>query len=221
MNKLKFLYDVVQTLRDKEVINGVATVEVKKDQTKVFYVKNEFQKNLVTMQTKASVTSEVNYEGKQVKHQSTTEFTKHCPGNGMHGMRHGLFRHMNHAGGRCGSIKDKLTKLSFVLGLLNSIKVEEQEDKTILVTLEIAELPEDIKTLLQERMSHAESDHSRGHCCFMREFCCIEKGKFSFAMTVNKNYDIEKIVIAFDGAQRNEESEQHLLDIVAELQLNK
>lgn len=221
MNKLKLLYDVVQTLRDKEVINGVATVEVKKDQAKIFYIKNEFQKNLVTMQTKASVTSEVNYEGKQVKHQSTTEFTKHCPGNGMHGMRHGLFRHMNHAGGRCGSIKDKLTKLSFVLGLLNNIKAEEQEDKTILVTLEVSELPEDIKTLLQERMSHAESDHSRGHCCFMREFCCLEKGKFSFAMTVNKNYDIEKIVIAFDGAQRNEENEQHLLDIVAELQLNK
>ncbi|MCC5466359.1 hypothetical protein [Pelosinus baikalensis] len=221
MNKLKFLYDVVQKLRDKEVINGVATVEVNKDQAKVFYVKNEFQKNFVTMQTKASITSEVNYEGKQVKHQSTTEFTKHCPGNEMHGMHHRLFRHMNHAGGRCGSIKDKLTKLSFVLGLLNSIKVEEQEDKTILVTLEVAELPEDIKTLLQERMSHAESDHSRGHCCFMSEFCSIEKGRFSFAMTVSKNYDIEKIVIAFDGARRNEENEQHLLDIVAELQLNK
>ncbi len=215
MNKLKLLYDVVKTLRDKEVINGVATVEVQKDQGRIFYVKNQFQKNLVTMQNTATITSEIDYEGKKVKHQSTTEFTNLCPGNGT---RHKLFKHMHHAG-KCGGLKARLTKLAFVLGILNNIKAEEQEDKTILVTLEMTELPEDIKTVIQEKMSHAESCHTQDQCCFMRELCCIEKGKFSFAMSVNKNYEIEKIVIAFDGVQQNAENEQHALDIVAELQL--
>jgi len=216
MNKLKFLYDVVKRLQAHEVINGVATVEVQKDQGKIFYVRNQFQKNLVTMQTTANITSEVDYEGKQVKHQSTTEFINQCPGNGMH---YKLFRHMHHAGGKCGGIKTKLTKLAFVFDLLNSIKVEEQADKTILVTLEIAELSEDIKALLQAKRSQAESHHHHNQCCFMKELCGIEKGKLSFSMSVNENYEIEKIVVVFDGVQRHGEKEQHVLDIVAELQL--
>lgn len=218
MNKLKLMYDVVKTLRDQDTIDGVATVEVQKDQEKIFYVKNQFQKNLVTMQTSATITSEVDYEGKKVKHQSTTEFTNQCPGNGM---RHKLFKHMHHVGDKCGGIKAKLTKLTFVLDLLNSMKVEEQEDKANLITLEITSLPEDIKTLIQEKMSHAESVHNQDRCCFMKEFCCIENGKFSFAMSVNKDYEIEKIVIAFDGVQHNGENEQHVLEIVAGLEFNK
>ncbi|MBP2654703.1 MAG: hypothetical protein H6Q73_2272 [Firmicutes bacterium] len=217
MNKIKFLYDVVKTLRDKEIINGVATVEVQKDQAKVFYLKNQFQKNLVTMQTTANITSEVDYEGRKVKHQSTTECTNVCSGNGMH---HRLFKHIHHAGGKCGGIKVKLTKLAFVLGLLSDIKVEEQADKSVLVSLEMTELPEDIKTLIQEKMSHAEAYHNQEQCCCMKEFCCIEQGKFSFAMTANKNYEIEKIVITFDGVQNNEANERHVLDIVAEVQFN-
>lgn len=217
MNKLKFLYDVVKTLRDKEVINGVATVEVQKDQGKIFYVKNEFQKNLVTMENMATITSEIDYEGKKVKHQSTTEFTNCCRGDGA---RHKLFKHMQHAG-KCGGIKAKLTKLAFVLGLLNDIKVEEQQDKSILVSLEMTELPADLKTLIQEKMSHAESCHDQEQCSFKKELCCIKKGKFSFAMSVTKEYQIEKIVITFDGLQENAENEQHVLDLVAELQLSK
>ena len=218
MNKLKLMYDVVKTLRDQDTIDGVATVEVQKDQGKIFYVKNQFQKNLVTMQTTTTITSEVDYEGKKVKHQSTTEFTNQCPGNGM---RYKFFKHMHHSGDKCGGIKAKLTKLTFVLGLLNSVKVEEQEDKANLITLEITSLPEEIKMHIQEKMSHIESGHNQDRCCFCKESCCIEKGKFSFAMSVNKDYGIEKIVITFDGIQHNEENEQHTLEIVGELQLNK
>ena len=218
MNKLKFFYDVVKTLRSKDVINGMATVEVKKDQGKIFYVKNQFQKNLITMQTTANITSEVDYEGKQVKHQSTTEFTNHCLVNGMH---HKLFKHMHHADGQCGGLKTKLTKLAFVLGLLDNIKVDQQEDKTILVTLEIRELSEDMKILLQEKMSHAESSHNQDRCCFVKEFRCLESGSFSLAMSVSKEYEVEKIVMAFDGVQENEQHEQHVFGIVAELKLNK
>jgi len=215
MNKLKFLYDVVTTLRSKEVVNGVATVKVEKDQAKIFYVKNQFQKNLLTKQTRANITSEVDYEGKQVKHQSTTEFTNHCLDNGKH---HKLFKHMHHGDGQCGGLKTKLTKLAFILSLLDNIKVEQQEDKTILATLELTELPEDIKILLQEKMSHAASSPHQDQCCFMKEFGCLGKGTFSLAMSVSNDYEIDKIVIAFDGVQQHE---QHALSVIAELELTK
>ena len=209
---------MVKTLRDKDVINGVATMEVRKDQGKIFYVKNQFEKNLVTMQTTATITSEVDYEGKKIKHQSTTEFTNLCPCSGMH---HKRLRDIHHAGGGCGSIKAKLTKLTFVLDLLSEIKAEEQEDKTILVTLEVKELPEEIKALIQERMSQTKSYHDQDHCCFRKEFFSIEKGNFSLAISVTKEHEVEKVVITFDGVQRDEQNEQHILDVVAELQLNK
>jgi len=218
MNKLKLLYDVVKTLRDKDVITGVATIEVKKDQGKIFYVKNQFEKNLVTRQTTATITSEVDYEGKKIKHQSTTELTNVCPCGG--GMHHKRLRQLHHAGGGCGSIKAKLTKFTFALELLSKIKAEEQEDKTILVTLGVNEMPEEIKALIQERMSQTESHHDQDHCCFQKEFFSIEKGNVSLAISVTKEYEIEKIVITFDGVQRDEQNEQHILDVVAELQLN-
>jgi hypothetical protein len=215
MNKIKLLYDVVKVMKEKDIINGVATAEVLKDQIKILYAKNEFQKNLLTMQSKANITTEMDYEGKQVKHQSTTEFTNYCSEHGMH---HRGFNHMRHTAGKCRGIRGKLTKIAFLLNLLNSIQAVEQDNKTILITLELSEMPEDIKTLIQEKMDHADSRHNHGQNCFMKEFCTIEKGNFSFAMTVNKDYEVEKIVITFDGVQ-NMEQEQHVVNLIADLQL--
>ena len=206
------MYDVVRTMKGKDLFNGVATAEVQKDQVKIFYVKNEFQKNLLTMQTKANITTEVDYEGQQVKHQSNTEFTNICPGHGMH---HKL-RHMHHAGNKCGGLREKLTKIAFALNLLNNVQFNEQEDKTTLITLEVTEIPDDIKALIQEKMNHGDSSHNHDPHCFKKEFCSIEKGTLSFAMSVNKDYEMQKIVIVFDGIQHNE---QHALNIIAELQL--
>lgn len=215
MNKIKLLYDVVKTLRGKDALRGVATVQVQKDQVQIFYVKNEFEKNLLTGKAKANIITEVDYEGKQVKHQSTTEFTNCCQGD----KHHKLFKHMH--SGCCGGLKQKLTKIAFALQLLNSLKAEEQNDKTALVTLEITELPDDIKALLKEKMSSADCCHNHGSACFMKEFCSIEKGNFSLVMSVNKDNEIEKIVITFEGIQNNEQNEQHTLSINAELMLSE
>lgn len=217
MNKIKFLYDVVKTMRAKDALQGVAIIEVQKDQGQIFYVKNEFQKNLLTMQTKASIHTEINYEGKEVKHQSTTEFTNHCA---HHGMSHKGFKPLHHLGGRCGGIKEKLNKIGFALRLLNDIQVAEQENQTTLITLELPEIPEEIKALLQEKMHQVDSCHDHSRCCFAKELFTIETGKFSSAMTVNKEYEVQKIVITFDGIQNNAENEQHVLNIIGELQLN-
>lgn len=212
MNKIKFLYDVVNALKGKDIFNGVATLEVKKDQLKIFYVKNEFQKNVLTYETKANITTEIDYEGRQVKHQSTTHFTNYCPDHSIHAK----LKHMHHANGKRGGIKENLAKLAFMLNLLYNIELYEQEDETTLITLEIAEIPEDIKTLIQKKMNHANSCHNHDCHSFIKEFCSIEKGNLSFAMSVNKDYQMDKIVITFDGMQG---SNQHVLNIIGELQL--
>lgn len=217
MNKIKFLYDVVKTMRAKEALQGVGTIKVQKDQGQIFYVKNEFQKNLATMQTKASIHTEINYEGKEVKHQSTTEFINHC---GHHGMGHKGHPPLHHLGGRCCGLKAKLSKIAFALRLLNDTQVAEQENQTTLVTLELPEIPEEIKALLQAKMQQADTGHGHSHCCFGKELFAIESGKFSSAMTVNKDYEVEKIVITFDGIQNNGDNETHELSIIGELKLN-
>lgn len=217
MNKIKFLYDVVRVLRSKDIFTGVATAEVEKDQAKIFYVKNEFKKNLLTMQTTANIITEIDYAGKQVKHQSTTEITHPCT---CQGMRPHFFRHLHHTGGRCGGIKSKLEKIGFALSLLNNLQIEEHADKTSLVTLEVTEIPEDIKARFMERMNHGKAEPPEGRHCFLQEFCSLEKGNLSIAMSVNKEYEIERVVVTFDGTQINAQNEKHELNIKAELQLN-
>lgn len=46
MDKIKLLYDVVQTMRNKETIKGNLNVEVQKDWENVFTLKKDFEKNL-------------------------------------------------------------------------------------------------------------------------------------------------------------------------------
>lgn len=215
MNKIKFLYDVVKAMREKDIWNGVATAEVQKNQAKVFFIKNEFEKNLLTMQTKATITTEIDYEGKQVNHNSTTEFTNHSPCQG-----HKLFRHMHHAGSCCKGLRRKLSKLAFALNLLDSIQLEEQENSSTLISLEINEIPEDIKTLLQEKVSQVHSSDDVHPHSFMRDICCTTEGNLSLAISVNKEYQIEKTVLTFDGIQNSANQEEHKWSIVANLQLN-
>jgi hypothetical protein len=211
MNKIKLLYDVVKTMRDKEVFNGIVKAEVQKDQVKIFSLQNEFEKNMLNGQTKAKISTELDYDGKKVKHESDTEFT--MQGSCEHG-HHEFMRHMHHHhAAKCGGIKGKLAKLSFALSILNSIKVEELENKTSDISLNISDIPEEMKELILEKMSH----HQHGEHGFMKEFCPMEKPNLMVNMFINKNYEVEKIVVNLDGAQKDAQNEQHELKATAEL----
>lgn len=202
MNKLKFLYDVVRAMKEKEVFNGTITAEIQKNQGKVFFIKNEFQKNLVTMHTKAAITSTYEYEGKQLNHQSTTEYTNQSACQGK--LRHKFFGHMHHTGHGCCSLKGKLSKLAYMLKLLDSIQVEEQENKGNLISLEVSEIPSEIIAHLKERLQqHDCGNHPH---CFMEEICRINNGNLSLAISVNEQYAVEKIIVTFDGAQNQAET---------------
>ncbi|BBB90869.1 MAG TPA: hypothetical protein PKA28_19715 [Methylomusa anaerophila] len=216
MNKIKLLYDVVKTMKDKEVFNGAVKVEVQKDQTKIFFLQNEFEKNLVTGQTKAKISTDLDYEGKKVKHESNTEFTRQYPAESR---RHEFMKHMlRHHAANSGGIKRKLNKLAFAFSILNSMQAEEQDDKTIIISLQARDLPEEMKALIREKISHADTTcHHHGDHVFMKEFCSMENHNFTFNMFINKNYEVEKIIMDFDGNQKDDQNEQHKFKAMAEL----
>jgi hypothetical protein len=217
MNKIKFLYDVVMAMKAKDMFSGTATAEVQKNQAKVFFIKNEFQKNFVTMHTKADITTTYDYEGKQLNHQSTTEFTS-CD-TCHEELRHKFFRHMHHMGHGCCGLKGRLSKLAYLLKLLDSIQVEEQENKNYLISLEVKDIPDGIKAHIKERIAHHDSCCNHSHC-FMGELCQINDGKLSLAISVNEKHAVEKIVVTFDGIQNPIDQDANDWSIVANLELN-
>jgi len=134
MSKIKLLYDVIMTMKDKESCSGNLKVVCSKDQVKIFGLDREFEKNMADGKTKAKINLEVDCEGKKVKHESSTEFDGCCsPGSGHHGlMRHMIAhfhgRHSDQGGleawgdtKTCCGFKGKLSKLACMLSVLNSL----------------------------------------------------------------------------------------------------
>jgi hypothetical protein len=201
MNKLKVLYDVVMAMKEKEVFTGNLTAQVTKDEARVFFLTNDFTKNIASGQTKAKIVTELDYEGKTVKHESSTEFAMPRGGGCRH---HGFMRHhMHHGhGGCCGGIKGKLSRLAFALGVLNALKVEEQENKNLGISLAAADLPEDLKARLRERLSRAEECQHRGHA-FMKEFCGADDIDFAVTVFLTKNNEVEKAVATCVGTRKD------------------
>lgn len=214
MNKLKVLYDVVKAMKNKETFNGTLTVQVHKDETPLFSLRNEFEKNLLTGQTKAKINTELDYEGKTVKHESNTEFTMPRSGECRH---HEFFKHLHPspASGCCG-LKGKLAKLAFALSVLNALQTEETENKTIVISLSAKDLPEDTKAMIHEKICCVKDCHPHGHG-LLKEFCAAEDHDFVLNIFVNKNFVVEKIVITLVGTQKDEQNAPHDLTARAEL----
>jgi len=215
MNKIKLLYDVVKTMRNKEVLNGVLAVKVHKAEANLFSLRNEFEKNLLTGQTKAKINTELDYDGKTVKHESNTEFT--IPRSGECKCHEFFARlHQSHATCCAGRLKDKFSRLLFALGVLNALQTEEQADKGILISLNANDLPEEAKMLLREKMSRAGECHHHEHG-FLKEFCAAENLDFALNIFTNKNYEIDRIVITLVGTQKDEHNAPYDLTARAEV----
>jgi hypothetical protein len=236
MNKIKVLYDVVTTMRKKENIKGTLIVNAKKDEVNVFELSNAFEKSNVNGRMKAKVNAEVNCAGKSFKHESSTDFD----GEGFHG-HHNFMKHMhgqmpmhhhgsNHPDRKFGGPKEGLNKLAFVLGLLNTLKFEEKEDKSGVLTLNLRDVPEDIKNMVHEKIKqgkfHGEHEEQRfegnnefkGHHAFMKELHDIISPEIEINIWVSKNSEVEKVLITANGKSQGEE-EAHDMSVKAELNL--
>ena len=213
MNKLKLLYDVVKALKSKEVITGVLTADVQKDQKKIFFLHNEFEKNLATHRVKAKIVTELDYGGKAVKHESSNEFTLNR--DHEHSHYRGRPFHPHGPGFRHGGFRGGLTRLSLALSLLNALQVTEQEDKTILLSLNSTDLPADLQTLLSERLSCGHPHHR--HHSLMKEFGTVANPRFMVSICIDKNYEIQKAVATLSGSGTDEQGKQQELAAKGEL----
>ncbi|GBF34757.1 hypothetical protein DCCM_3877 [Desulfocucumis palustris] len=228
MNKIKLLYDVVMTMKEKDSCSGAISVEGRKDQVKILDFNNEFEKNMTDGQTKAKINFELEHEGKKVKHESSTEFNTHTPGRCHHGfMSHMRFHHchghqFNHMEGlkRCG-MKEKLSRIGLLLNILNSLKVEEQENKNILLSLNFDEIRQDIKNIIQEKLQHEKMARHHDFHGAVKEFSALENPTGSLNILINKNNEVEEILLTLDGEKKGELNQVHLMNIKAELRLNR
>jgi hypothetical protein len=223
MNKIKFIYDVVKTMKEKDIFKGTLKAEALKDERKILIFENVFERNNLTGQTKAKVHSEVDCEGKKIKTESTIEFEgKDCHGG------HGFMKHLHlhhHHGENSGGIKGGLNKLAFILGIFNNMKIEENEDQSVIVSLMMEDVPEEIRKAIHEKMEHGKvhQDKTQGktnHHLFMKEFHDIKNTDFKISIFLNKDREIQKITLNLKGEQLDEESHQHAMKLDAELCLN-
>ena len=222
MNKIKLLYDVITKMKNKEVIIGAIKTESKKDNLNIFSFENEFEKNMTSGHTKTKIITEMDYEGKTLKHESNTDFNM----PGCHAkMHHGFMKHLhshnheeNHRGMKCGP-KERLNRIAFAFSILSALKVDETEDKLYKISIDINEIPEDIKKVIHEKMSSEKSlekDDVHSHD-FMKGFHSMNNLDVDLNIYVNKDLEIEKIMFDANGTQKDELAVEHEMSTKAEI----
>lgn len=236
MNKIKVLYDVFRTMKGKEEIKGSLKVNGEKDGVRFIKLENEFEKNMTTGYTKAKISSEFNNDGKSFKHESSSEFDM----GKFPGHRHGQFmRHMHNHGHNCDEMRagghfQGLSKITFLFGVLNNLELKETENEGALLTLNTKDFPEEMKKTFKEGMMEHKKFHRdyeqngfdeqtmgkghRGHHEFMKELQGIIDPNIELNIWINKNSEIDKILINANGKGTEEKGPKEI-SIRAELEL--
>lgn len=214
MNKLKLLYDVAKVMKNQRKMDGVLQLNVRKDQEEVFSLRNKFEKS-ETGKTKTTVSSKLDLEGKHVTRESVTEFDLQdhcCHGSGM--LRR-LF-HGKHGGEGCCGKKSFFAKLAIAFGILSSLKIEEKESGTAIVSIDLSEIPEELQAALLEKMQFKHdclSEHG-----FLKERHKVETLTGGLVVTVNKDRVIQTVSCNLDGTATDENSGLHTIAAIADVQ---
>lgn len=229
MSKLKIMYDVINTMKEKEVVRGTFKAVAMKDQVELGHFNNEFEKNLTSGETKVKISTEFDCEGKKLKHDSQSEFTMQgCCSSHKH---HAFLKHMHHhnphtdldgqsqEGHKCCGIKGKLSRVAFMLNVLHQIKVEEKEDKSVILSLNLNEMPEELKKVFHAKMSQKAMPENHPHHSFMKECCTLRDAKLSINVWINKAKEVEKVLVTIEGNQGDGLNENHEFSLKAELLL--
>jgi len=209
MSRIKVLYDVFKTMKEKEVLNGDLKIETIMNKKKVFALSNEFSTNKETGITKAKISTEVDHEDNKFKHEGTTEFNlkDHVHPHGCHGMcghvnHHGVIIHKN--------AKNKLSHVTFALGVLNKIKLEEDGDNTLL-SLDLKEVINEIKEMHPElpvRECEEMKEGKNHHHAIFKELMEMESTDATLKVWINKSNEVEKIEVLANGHKNDKLTDQ-------------
>jgi hypothetical protein len=235
MNKIQLMLDVVKTMKEKENFQGTLKAEGTKDQAKIFGVANEFARNTVTGATKVKMNTEYDNDGNKLKHESNTEFNLK---DFQPSIRSGFHEHMRmhmqmhgrpgepgavpfhgHPGIHDGGIKEGLSRISFLLHVLNNVNLEEKPDQSFVFSLNLKDFPEEFKQRMHERMNKDEfrQHFEQGAHGILKELYTVESPALTVNMIITKKYEVEKIKLEFSGKQKDVNNEEHLLNMEAEL----
>lgn len=222
MNKIKIIYDAARKMKDKDSVKGILKAQGLKNENQLFSVNNVFEKSCKDGQTKGKCTMEVDCGGKKMKMENSFDFE----GNGCCGHRH-FMKHMHscHQNGmHAGGFKGGLGRITAVLGLLSSIQLSELEDGSAVLTLESANLPEEMKACMQEKMKNGCEHHKHmsmnpQHQEFMKEFHGMENADLVLKVFINKGREIEKITLNASGQKKDDNGLNQEMKLTADLSL--
>jgi hypothetical protein len=224
MNKIKVIYDVVKKMKDKESIKGTLKVEGLKDQDNIFNLNSVFERNNEGCQAKGKTIIEVDSDGKKMKLENNIDFQKEgCCGHHDH-IKHMHSFHNHHHGEHTVGIKEGLNRITAILGVISSIKLEEKDDGVVILTLASTNISEDIKSDIHEMMKRGHEHHKNIDCVHqhqmcMKEFHDMEGHDFTLIVSINKNSEIDKVKIDVSGENKDDNNETHAMRLAAELYL--
>lgn len=218
MNKIKLMYEIITTMKDKEEVNGNVIVEGNRDQVKVLDFKNEFSKDADTGQVKAKIRTEVDWGEQKLKHESTTELTMACDHEKFHPTPGTMRCHHSHPIPE--GYREKLNRLALFLKILNNLQVEEQEDGTVQLFLDLAEIPEDLRECMTKATDQRLIQIHKEECGILQELLVVENPQVILRIRVNPNREIEKVTLTFGGEQREKGGDAHVINLQAEVNLN-
>lgn len=245
MNRVKLLYEVVKTMKEKETWQGRFTVHASKDQATIFKLDNEFEKQLANGATKLKVHVELDADGKKMSHDSNTEFnfgafqdqhhsgfheSMHCR-PGIRGIFHlhpmhcspeqDIFQHQQHFRFHRGNFKEGLSRLAFLLNLFDQIKLETKTDQSFILSLQLKELPQEFHEMMRHKMSKAgfgpHEDDVPAHLHWIKEFHKMENPDGEVQIFVTSRFEVEKVIWRLNGKQREENQSEHDLKVDGEL----
>jgi hypothetical protein len=217
MNKIKVIYDVVRKMKDTNSIKGTAKVEGLKDEQKIIDLNSVFERNNQSHQVKGKTTIEVDCDGKKMKMENSIDFQK----EGCCGHHH--FHHMHH-GPHAVGLKGGLNRITTILGIVSSAKLDEKEDGSVILSLESADIPEEVKSGIHEILKQGQEHHkhmegSHQHHMFMKGFHGTENVDFTLNIFINKDSKIDKVKVDVKGEKEDEKNEKHQMKLAAELSL--
>lgn len=211
MNKIKVLYDVVNTMKKRDAVKGTIDFKVVKGEETIISFANEFSKDNASGNIKAKINKEINIDGKKIKQETDVDFNmKDCP---FHKFHHGMHGHGHVHGNMHMSFKAKLSRAAFMLNVLNNLKAEEKDNMTIL-SLDLKEIMKEGQALRAEfendfkgeQMERNQDEYSKENMRmhhqppkFIKELFCDDYKDAVLNITVNKNNEVEKVELSANG----------------------
>ncbi len=234
MNKIKLMYDVAQTMRKKESVSAFVKLELKKNGKRSLYVESEFEKDFSDLKPHFGGFSHMHGNKAMQLHKAYCEGQgkeNNCNRPDVNALRD--FRRCRHHNFK---FQDIFTKMSCLFGLIDAIELVEDDEISIL-TLDCKNIPEDLKQIMEEKkMEHerfhedmkeklreymekephdGENEHHKlNPMCHLRD---MKNPEFKLEVRVNKDKEIEKVILNAKGEGINKKDENQIMDLCFEL----